>query len=305
VLGVNTSRYYMFDPSYYLKGDDIKKDAGGFVEGNVQFPYRGFNASFIARIYSGGIKSGDSYFAGDITFDFSLFDYTWHTNAGLSFSSSSASYFESRFFSNRIKWNESLPRENKTSLSGVISSSDLGLSLEGYYNQIGNFISYDTLGVTTNDGQFAVFGLRAKKQFRLGGLRTDILVDFQQSTDESALSLPLLSTETKLYWEDDIYFKKTDGLLDYQIGVSLRYNTEYYADAYEPAMGVYVQQRIKKYGGYPWFDAFLNIKVKRMVIYLKYTHLNESFSNGEYFRTPYYPAAPAALTYGFIWRFYN
>ena len=79
-------------------------------------------------------------------------------------------------------------------------------------------------------------------------------------------------------------------MLRLQIGLDGRYNTKYYAPGYNPALSVYYNQREVETGNYPYMDAFVMGKWKRMRIFLKYQHVNKGlFGNGEYFSAARYP----------------
>ena len=59
-------------------------------------------------------------------------------------------------------------------------------------------------------------------------------------------------------------------VLRLQIGLDGRYNTRYYAPGYNPALSAFYNQREVEVGNYPYVDAFVMGKWKRMRIFLKY-----------------------------------
>ena len=59
-------------------------------------------------------------------------------------------------------------------------------------------------------------------------------------------------------------------------------------------------------GNYPYMDAFVMGKWKRMRIFLKYQHVNKGlFGNGEYFSAANYPLNPGMFKIGISWGFYD
>ncbi|MFR7965395.1 MAG: putative porin [Alistipes finegoldii] len=59
-------------------------------------------------------------------------------------------------------------------------------------------------------------------------------------------------------------------------------------------------------GNYPYVDAFVMGKWKRMRIFLKYQHVNKGlFGNGEYFSAANYPLNPGMFKIGISWGFYD
>jgi hypothetical protein len=88
-------------------------------------------------------------------------------------------------------------------------------------------------------------------------------------------------------------------------GFSIYYFTEYYADAYMPALRSFYLQHDKKVGNYPYLDVYLGLKVKRANIYLQYTNILGLTGDYRYFTTPHYPMRDARLNFGVNWRFYE
>ncbi len=83
------------------------------------------------------------------------------------------------------------------------------------------------------------------------------------------------------------------------------YNTEYYADAYMPALRAFYSQQSYKTGNYPYIDAFVNIRVKRAKMFLLVEHLNAGLMNYDYFMVPSYPMPDRAIKFGIAWAFYD
>ena len=85
----------------------------------------------------------------------------------------------------------------------------------------------------------------------------------------------------------------------------MRYDTEYYADYYNPAMGTFYVQHNEKIGNYPWLDAFVNLKIKRTRFYVKYTNMGTKIIKSGYYTTPSYPEQIASASFGLSWTFYD
>jgi hypothetical protein len=97
-------------------------------------------------------------------------------------------------------------------------------------------------------------------------------------------------------------------ILRLQVGVDGRFNTSYYAQGYNPALSVFYNQDETKVGDYPYLDAFVAAKWKRMRILLKYQHWNCNLfrrANNEYFAIARYPLNPGMFKIGISWTFYD
>lgn len=116
------------------------------------------------------------------------------------------------------------------------------------------------------------------------------------------MPLPLVSAFLSYYYE---FWIKRD-VLRVQIGLDGRFNTKYYVQGYNPALSVFYNQNEVEVGNYPYIDAFVSAKWKRMRILIKYQHLNKGlFGNNEYFSIAKYPLNPGMLKIGLSWAFYD
>ena len=90
-----------------------------------------------------------------------------------------------------------------------------------------------------------------------------------------------------------------------QPGVSLFYNTSYYADNYMPALRMFYTQNNKRIGDYLYADVFVNLQIKRANVFIKYQHFNAGWKDYSFYMMPHYPQQSGALKVGMIWRFYD
>lgn len=136
---------------------------------------------------------------------------------------------------------------------------------------------------------------------RLGHFGSDLNVIYQKISNSSVVRLPDLYSNLKLYYENNLF----KGALDMQIGVNIRYFNAYYADAYMPALRSFYHQNDELLGNYPYIDVFVNAKIKRARLFLKYERLNSGFMPQNYFISPGYPNPDASLKFGVIWQLFN
>ena len=92
----------------------------------------------------------------------------------------------------------------------------------------------------------------------------------QYSSNQEQIRVPLFASKNSLYTD----FKVFNGALHVQTGFDLRYHTKFYADAYDPTLGIFYRQDDEQVGNYLWADFFLNLQIKRATIYVKAGHFN-------------------------------
>ena len=148
----------------------------------------------------------------------------------------------------------------------------------------------------------SVMGLYLRKDFRLGGFHLNHRVLMQWSSDQTVAPVPLLSADLSYFFG----FNVVKNVLYMQIGLDGRYNTEYYAYAYDPAIGQFYTQDRVKLGNYPSMDAFVSAKWKRLRLLLKLQHWNcNLFGGNRYFEVVDYPQNRMMFKIGLSWAFYD
>ena len=135
-----------------------------------------------------------------------------------------------------------------------------------------------------------------------GWLCYDMQQMVQYSSDEGQMRVPVFASKNSLY-TDVALFQRA---LTLQVGADVRYNTAFYADGYSPEAGAFYHQDEVKIGNFPWIDIFVNLQLKRAVIYAKLGHLNSVWENyPDYFILPHYPGNKLGFYYGILWKFFD
>ena len=124
---------------------------------------------------------------------------------------------------------------------------------------------------------------------------------YQKISNDSVLHLPDLTFYNSSYFQMR-FFKR---VLTMQIGFDLRYNSAYLIDGFMPATGLYYNQYEKEYGDYPYFDFFINVKLKRARLFFKWDHINQGLSGNQYYTVLNHPMNPRGFRFGLSWRFWN
>lgn len=211
--------------------------------------------------------------------------------------------FFSRYVGNHNIWENNFNAIKTIKIDGQYvnqrSRTDLGVGITNVFS----YVYLDTTAMPQQTSKtLMVFTAWAKQNFRLGNFYFDQNVYFQKSTQEDILSLPAVSVYSHNYYQNHL-FKRA---LFLQIGFDIFYNTKFYADNYMPSIMQFYNQREFKTGNYPKIDVFLDIRIKRADIFVKYEHLNYLLKDhGNFFSAMNYPINPAMLKFGIKWDFFN
>jgi hypothetical protein len=90
-----------------------------------------------------------------------------------------------------------------------------------------------------------------------------------------------------------------------QTGITFKYFTGYYMNAYNPLLGEFYVQNRKELGAFPMLDFFINTKVRQTRIYLKAEHFNSSFTGNTFYAAPNYPYRDFVIRFGLVWNFFS
>ncbi|MCK6618398.1 MAG: putative porin [Cyclobacteriaceae bacterium] len=132
--------------------------------------------------------------------------------------------------------------------------------------------------------------------FNVTGIYTEVL---ENAGD--AIQVPRFFVNSQLAYSN-IWF---GGNFDFQVGADVHWKSAYYAYGYDPAIQQFYQQQVVKAPDFPVINVFLNAKVLRGRIFLRYHNLFKAFSNTGPVPTPGYPGVRNVLDFGFDWSFYD
>lgn len=222
-------------------------------------------------------------------------------------------HYQQMMFSNHYKWENDFKKISTTKIEGIIDIPYWKLRAKVGYALLGNNIYYDTLGVVRqNEKAMHVLSADVRKDLVFGPLHLENRALVQYSSNQEVLPLPLLAVNARWYFQFVVQRDetKTRNVMEMQIGVDARYNTKWYAPAWNPAMGVFHNQNKEEYTCGPYFDVFVNVQWKRAVIFLKYLNAGRGWpmESRDYFSADRHiipqSGGLSGLQVGLYWPFY-
>lgn len=118
---------------------------------------------------------------------------------------------------------------------------------------------------------------------------------------DDAIQVPDVFVNAQLVYAN-IWF---NGNFDFQAGVNGHWKSAYYAPSYDPVIQQFYTQLKYEAPSFPIVDLFINVKIKRARVFLKYNNLLKAFSDYGNVPTPFYPGINNLLDFGFDWSFYD
>jgi len=213
-------------------------------------------------------------------------------------------FYEQHFYSNHFKWENDFSKVSTTRIQGRLDIPRWKLHAHVGYALLSNNIYYDTLAVARqNTVPMSVLSAGITKDFVFGPVHLENSALLQFSSNKEVVPLPLLALNLRWYVQLNIVDPKT---LQMQIGANVRYNTLWYAPAYNPVAGVFHQQNEEQYGNTPIFDIFVNMQWKKCCIFIKMENAGKGWpmTAHDYFTAHHYIQAPAMFKVGISWPFY-
>ncbi|MBR1927875.1 MAG: putative porin [Bacteroidales bacterium] len=306
-VGNRITNWYDLDPTF-LKGNTK-------TIWNSTFVYAGVEGQL--RDYIHWNATGDYVFLGSEMNDMSLKGnllFTLHpfrrarkspVNLNLRFETSvkEPEHYHNHFFSNHYKWDNDFGKTSTTKLQAKLDIPKWKTSAEVGYALLDGNIYFDSLAVVRqNTKPMSVLSASLNKDLAFGPVHLDNRILFQVSSNQDVVPVPTLAANSRLYLQFDI----SQGTLRMQIGGDVWYNTKYYSSAWNPAVGVFYNQKKERYNNGPVIDAFVNAQWKRACAFVKVENVGQGWpmEKFDYFSAHNYIRTQRALKFGVYWPFY-
>ena len=300
-IGYEEANYYFFQPGdfLYTREKDKYNNSHIGIGAYSQSPYLSYQGAM--RIFANGYRAGDKQLTGQIKISLWKDTSMPQLKGNILIDERTPDIFINSYFSNHHKWETNFNKEKRFLLSGALSAERWEAEIGYNLMHISDFIYFDQMASPSQADNVTITSAYLQKNIRLGGLNFFNRLVWQANTNTNVLSVPQLMLFSALFYEREL----VKNALTAQLGANVHFRSQFYADAYSPALGQFYNQREKLIGNYPAVDIFANLKWKRVLIYLKYEHANQGFPNSQYFSALHYPMNPRIFKYGVSWTFYD
>jgi len=222
-------------------------------------------------------------------------------------------FFYNNYFSNHFIWMNDFGKENIQTFSATALTKKPYFSLSAKYISIKNYtyFGYDSLPAQFNSTMF-IYAFRFDNSIDLWKFYIENSIIYQTNHSDY-IHVPKLIFYNSTSFNHTIHFF-TGGKLYFRLGFDVYYQTEYWPDAYNPAVGAFYLQNKEKSGNYPQVDFHLTVKIKTVSFFFKFAHANANLSyapnNAGYsgyssFTAFHYPMLHNVFSLGINWLFYN
>ncbi len=223
-----------------------------------------------------------------------------YLNFGLDFVNKTPSWYFNNYQSNYYRWSNSFKKEKYLIISGSYNYKQMSAGAKFF--TINNYTYFnDSIRPEQIEKAETMIQLFAEGTVPLNKFGINTRIVYQTTSQPNIIRFPSLSGTIDMYFRSPI-FKKAAIL---QTGFQITYFSDFYANAYMPALREFYIQNEVKIGNYPYADFYLTLMVKRARLFFKMAHFNSYFGNYDYFLAPHYPARDARFYFGASWRFHD
>lgn len=213
--------------------------------------------------------------------------------------------YHQSFYKDFNYYDSGFENTNTQKLFGKIDLTKIHTDVEATLYNIDNYV-YVSPDFRSRqlDGSISLFQIKGNNLLTYRKFNLGTTIQYQKVTqNEAFLPLPDLIARASLYWQSKVF----DNKAEVQIGFNANYFTEFESREFFPVINEFMLQRthpdfgVRKIGGFPMLDFFLNIKVDRMRIYLRADHFNTFWGENNYYSAPYTPFRDIKIQMGVKW----
>jgi len=253
------------------------------------------------RIYLTGYRSGQTELSGIVNKPLKIGRDTTSLRIEGSLKTLVPEYFDSYFFSNNYIWRNNFDNINEMTIRSSIHSQQYKTTIGANYSLIGNYIYNNDKALPTQaNSELLMLSAYINKDFESDHwlIRTQALV--QKANNEHIIHLPAFAGFISLNYRTII-----SKVMHFQVGADTRYNSNFYADAYEPATARFYLQNTQLIGKYPYIDLHANLKLKRTRFFFILMNAGSGLVGNNYYVAPNYPYYRRTFRLGISWSFYD
>jgi len=219
----------------------------------------------------------------------------------VNYSKTKPEWFYQHYNSKYFQWDYDFAQQEILNAGFNYTYKNLSVGID-YYNLFNYvYMDADSRPRQFTNGSINLLSAYIFKNFVIGKFQIDNKIVYQYNDKKSLIRTPdLIAMQSYMFTTP--MFKRA---LLFQVGIDLLYNTKYYANAYQPALGTFVLQNERKVGNYLNADVFINLKVQRVRIFLKLSNFLSGLIGYDYFTVPHYPMQDRLFRFGVSWLFHD
>ena len=208
--------------------------------------------------------------------------------------------------SNHFIFHDKFNNQKTNSVSFNYINDPLKIDLKAEYFLIGGYLYFESQpgGIDAHPVQLGpdinLLKVSLGKTFAWKRWHFDDYLVYQKTDYQSTLRTPQLYNYSSLYYKTFLF-----NVLYTNIGVDVRYNTEYVAPSYAVGLGQFYNGQNVTFSSYPIATVFLKATLQHTNIFVMYDYANQGLLSPGFYTVNRYPQMDHLLKFGVSWSFYN
>lgn len=166
---------------------------------------------------------------------------------------------------------------------------------------INSYIYYDTLAfVKQASSDIGIFRAGMGLDWKKGRFSTTNQLYLTTTTGPDLIRIPKIFANSRLAF--DLLYKKK---LFIHTGLELHYKSNYYADAYMPAIQQFHLQDTQLIKGYVQADVFADMRINRVRLFVKFANVAQGILGNGYYAAPGFAGMGRTFGFGLQWLLFD
>jgi hypothetical protein len=273
--------------------DNQNVSVGGKINLNIRGKVR-LNAD--AEVWLLGYNQGDIAVNAEIPV--SLED--WQFGPKARFALTEPGWKYQSYSSNHFKWSNTFGKQSNLSIGLNVANEKWRTNIEFDYQVLGNYIYFDTTWLPKQAADVQqLINLKLDQKLNWRWIHFDVNGKISYLLSGDAISVPLFNGRASLYYENRLFKRR----LKLQVGMDVWFYTEFEAYGYIPALAEFNRSSEKKIGNYPYLDAWISFRRKKLSFFFMVKHWNAGLMGNTYYNHLHYPGNDMAIKFGVNWVF--
>lgn len=200
---------------------------------------------------------------------------------------------------------ENPKNESVTNIGGKLSFKWFEAQVFGDYFRVDNYTYFDeNAQPQQSNSALEISQIGGEATFNYNKFHLNGKVLFQTAlANKQLLPMPNFIGRANFYYQA----KAFKDAAEIQTGLKVYYFSKFASREYFPVLNEFILPGADSYsiGGQPIADAYFNLKVKRLMLFLEAEHFNTTFSPNKSFTAPNYPLYDFRLNIGIVWYLFN
>lgn len=266
---------------------------GGTVNLNIKGKVR-LNAD--AEVWLLGYNQGDVVVNAEIPVSIN----NWKFGPELRFALNEPGWKYQNYSSNNFQWSNTFGKQSNLSAGLKVANEKWRTTIDFDYQVLGNFIYFDTSWLPQQATEIQqLINLKLDQKLNWRWIHFDLNGKLSYLLSGDAISLPLFNGRASLYYENRLFKRR----LKLQVGMDVWFYTEFEAYGYIPALAEFSRSSERKIGNYPYLDAWISFRRKKLSFFFMVKHWNAGLMGNTYYNHLHYPGNDMAIKFGVNWVF--